>query len=108
MDDLEEEFAVNLKWDNLQNVNYVWNSQVKESKTVTLNFSYSNTYTPKTYNANKLKVTIPGIGNINRNNCKTATVNADEYASVTKTHDWSYQYNSSTDTYIFFNNNLIS
>ena len=108
LDDLDEEFTVSLKWNDSENANYVWNSQVKETKTITLNFAYSNTDTPKTYNANKLKVTIPGIGNINRNYCKLATVNADEYTSITKTHDWSYQYDNNTDIYTFYNNNAIS
>ena len=55
-----------------------------------------------------MQVTIPGIGKLNRNATKKATdIAADEYGATDLKRDWSYKYDSKTDTYTFYNNKEI-
>ena len=55
-----------------------------------------------------MQVTIPGIGKLNRNETKKATdIAADEYGATDLKRDWSYKYDSKTDTYTFYNNKEI-
>ena len=55
-----------------------------------------------------MQVTIPGIGRLNRNETKKATdIAADEYGATDLKRDWSYKYDSKTDTYTFYNNKEI-
>ena len=55
-----------------------------------------------------MQVTIPGIGKLNRNETKKAVdIAADEYGATDLKRDWSYKYDSKTDTYTFYNNKEI-
>ena len=55
-----------------------------------------------------MQVTIPGIGKLNRNATKKAIdIAADEYGTTDLKRDWSYKYDSKTDTYTFYNNKEI-
>ena len=55
-----------------------------------------------------MQVTIPGIGKLNRNATKKAIdIAADEYGATDLKRDWSYKYDSKTDTYTFYNNKEI-
>ena len=104
----EEGFKVNLRWAGTTNTAYTWNADEKENRIIKLTFYYQNEVTSKEYAPGDLKVTIPGIGKLNRESTlKAADIAADEYGTSTFTRDWSYKYDESSDTYTFFNNSAI-
>ena len=102
----KQEIKVSINMNNFMN-SYSWNAQKDENKSINLNILY-NIDASKKYNKNALKVTVPGIGNLKRESCLKAIVTADMYSATEKKYDWSYTYNESTDTYTFFNNNVIN
>lgn len=56
------------------------------------------------YAVGEIIITVKGIGAVNRDGVIQALVGADKASSTTKTRDWSYTWNSATDTYTFTNN----
>ena len=101
-------FQIALRFPSSSTSTYSWNAQKNEDATIKLAFYYQNQKDSKGYEPNQLVVTIPGIGALNRNSAlKAVDIAADTYTSSTKKRDWSYKYDSSTDTYTFYNNKKI-
>lgn len=104
----QEKFDIALRWIGLSSAEYKWDAEKSENKVIKLGFYYQNEVLAKDYNPGEIKVTIPGIGKLNRKNILKATnITADEYEDTEQKRDWSYKYDNSTDTYIFFNNKEI-
>ena len=107
--EVQEGFKVAMKWGGTSNAAYTWNAENNENRVVKLTFYYENQCTSKKYNVGDLKITVPGIGGLNRAGKKKATdIAADVYGTEELKRDWSYKYEASTDTYTFFNNNEIA
>ena len=101
-------FKVQLRWGGTTAPKYTWNSEKSEKRVIKLTFYYQNEVAKKSYKKDEIKVTIPGIGKLNRSSIIKATdIAADVYGATELKRDWSYQYNSQTDTYTFFNNKEI-
>lgn len=86
---------------------------INESKDVqnaaTLRVNYSCMNVPSGgYKAGDLIITVKGIGGVLRSGVQEALVGADKMNSGSKTHDWSYSWNKTNDTYTFTNNKAIS
>ena len=104
----QEEFNIELRWVDLSNEEYKWNAEESEDRVIKLGFYYKNEITIKDFNTEEIKVTIPGIGKLNRGSIlKASDITADEYGTIEPEKDWSYKYDDLTDTYTFYNNNKI-
>lgn len=98
-------FDLKMTWTGSNDANYTWDTAAAETKTVRMLVSYSNKAPERKYEPGELIITVPGIGNANRGGTMQATdVAADKASSPVKTKNWSYTYNSKTDTYVFVNN----
>lgn len=102
-------FHISLNWNKNDNATqYIWNSSTSEKRVVRLNVGYSCHNVQDGYEAGALQITVPGIGDANRNGVIEATdVAADKKESEKKERDWSYTYDKSKDLYIFTNNKKI-
>ena len=104
-------FSVKLNWNGeINSTNLEWNPTTNTSKVLRLNVSYDNTNAEtEEYQPDELTITVNGIGATGRDGkfTKAASIAADEKSSANKSYDWSYEYNSATDVYTFYNNNYI-
>ena len=109
--DTEEDkgrFKIALRWDGADDTNINWHAEKNEDRVIKLTFYYQNEVTPRRYEAGSLKVTIPGIGGLNRSGAiRAIDIAADATGATEIKRDWSYSYNQSTDTYTFTNNHDI-
>ena len=80
---------------------------VRNAVTLRVNYTCMNVR-PEGYKAGDLIITVKGIGGVLRNGTLEALVAADKMNSGRKTHDWSYSWNKTNDTYTFTNNEDIS
>lgn len=80
------------------NTDYIWDAYggTKEPKIVT---TYRIENAQETYIPGSIKFTIPGIGNINREQL----VKSDTFLNGGSLKDWSYVWDQDSDTYIFTN-----
>ena len=101
-------FKIALHWAGTSNPDYKWDAKKSEKKVIKLTFYYENEVTSKAYKKGELKVTITGIGKLNRDETiKALDVAADVSGTADTKRDWSYTYNASNDTYTFTNNHDI-
>ena len=107
----ENEFQIDISWVNsdLDSENhYSLVAKDNTSNAVCLRVSYSSARVIEGgYAPGELVITVNGIGDINRDGIIQAIVGADRANASTKTHDWSYTWNKTNDTYTFTNNCLI-
>ena len=80
---------------------------VRNAVTLRVNYTCMNVR-PEGYKAGDLIITVKGIGGVLRSGTLEALVAADKMNSGSKTHDWSYSWNKTNDTYTFTNNEDIS
>ena len=102
-------FSLTLKWSESQDgSNYRYDSASRESRYIRLRVSYSNKEALSTYNEGDLLITVPGINDAGRNMMiQPVAIAADKMTSIDKLYDWSYHYNSATNTFSFLNNNKV-
>ena len=103
-----DDFTLQLEWadntyksDTGMNINE--SKDVRNAVTLRVNYSCLNVRS-EGYNAGDLIITVKGIGNVLRNGVQEALVGADKMNGGNKTHDWSYSWNKTNDTYTFINN----
>lgn len=84
-------------------------SDSSSQRAITLTASYNiNSVREQGYKRGELSIKVKGIGDIYRKSTMKANVAADEgSASLSSDKDWSYTWDSSTDTYTFVNNHNI-
>lgn len=91
---------------------YYYYSDKNEERIVTLKVRYQNKGVSQyDYEAGKIIITVPGLKGAVRSGSDTSYlpigVAADKTTDTNKTHDWSYSYSATTDTYTFTNNKKI-
>ena len=103
-----EEFKVALRWGGTSNQTYTWDAEKAESRVIKLTCYYQNEVSPRAYAPDEIKITIPGIGGLNRDAIKKASdIAADVYGAQELKRDWSYKYDAKNDIYTFYNNHAI-
>lgn len=102
-------FTLSLNWAKNDDASrYMWNATTSETRVVRLNVAYSNEGTTRAWAPGELEITVPGIGAALRGGTMRASdVAADDAGTAEKIHDWSYTWDSVSDTYTFTNNNEI-
>ena len=103
-----DDFTLQLEWaDNTYKsetgMNINESKDVRNAVTLRVNYSCLNVRS-EGYKAGDLIITVKGIGNVLRSGIQEALVGADKMNSGNKTHDWSYSWNRTNDTYTFINN----
>ena len=101
----------NMEWEdskfkNGSSYNLVEPSSVRNQVTLKVSYS-SNKVREEGYAAGELIISVKGIGNVNRSGVIEALVGADKQGSTNKTHDWTYTWNKTNDTYTLVNNEPI-
>lgn len=89
---------------------YKYYSEKDEERIVTLKVKYQNKDVSKyDYEPGKIIITVPGLKDAVRSETSylPIAVAADEMSNTNKSHDWSYSYTQTTDTYTFINNKKI-
>ena len=105
-----DDFSLQLEWkDNNSNTTLDINESqdVRNAATLRVNYTCMNVR-PEGYKAGDLVITVKGIGDVQRGSTLEALVGADKINSGNKTHDWSYSWNRTNDTYTLTNNKDIS
>ena len=109
-----DDFSLSIEWSDLSAGNINGTSlDIDEDQSVTTAVKLRVNYTsmqvqPEGYEAGDLIITVKGIGDTYRNSVQAADVAADPQNSSIKTHDWSYTWNKTNDTYTFVNNEKIT
>ena len=92
----------------------VWDAtNENEKRVVTVQVNLSNTALAKDYAPGELVISVDSLGKLNPTNStmtdfkSPTTISADPKSNTTKEYDWSYRYDSSTQKFIFTNNNTI-
>ena len=103
-----DDFTLQLEWaDNTYKsetgMNINESKDVRNAVTLRVNYSCLDVRS-EGYKAGDLIITVKGIGNVLRSGIQEALVGADKMNSGSKTHDWSYSWNRTNDTYTFINN----
>lgn len=89
---------------------YLYDSKQDEERIVTLKVKYQNKDVSRyDYEAGSIIITIPGLKGAVRSEESYIPVGvaADAMSNPNKTHDWSYSYTQTTDTFTFINNKKI-
>ena len=105
-----DDFSLQIEWtgDNSETALDINETRdVRNAVTLRVNYTCMNVR-PEGYKASDLIITVKGIGDVLRSGTLEALVAADKMNSSNKTHDWSYSWNKTNDTYTFINNEEIS
>lgn len=103
-----DEWTVQAEWSTMSG-DYHWEAKSDTFRQPKLVITYQTSGAAKDYGPGELKITVPGIGNVNRG----GTVQASQVAAAAtdaekNKYDWSYTYDKSQDLYTFVNNFTIS
>ncbi len=103
-----DEWTVQAAWSTMSG-DYHWEAKSDTFRQPKLVITYQTSGAAKDYGPGELKITVPGIGNVNRG----GTVQASQVAAAAtdaekNKYDWSYTYDKSQDLYTFVNNFTIS
>lgn len=110
-DSSDNGFILTLKWNgNVQDSNsFEYYSDCAESRLVRLKVVYENKEVTTKYAPGEMIISVPGLKDAVRSgeSYKPVAIAADKESTTTKFYDWSYTYNSNSDTFIFTNNMTI-
>lgn len=106
-----DNIQLSVKWNGTSDPNtYNYSSSTSETRDIRLKVSYKSESVDQSYNKGEIIITVPGFDDASRSLLGTTmkAVAADRASSATKSYNWSYTYNGTTDTYTFTNNMPIS
>lgn len=99
-----DEWTVQAAWSTMS-ADYHWEAKEDTFRQPKLVITYRTSAAEREYKPGELRITVPGIGNVNR----TGTIKASQVAAAAseadkEKYDWSYTYDEKQDLYTFVNN----